>query len=41
MLLSPVQARNPAMTRIQIERKLRDNLGVNTVIWLRQRHCRR
>src|SRR5213078_3689629 len=30
-LLSPVQARNPDMTRIQIERKLRDNLGVNTV----------
>ena len=34
-LLSPVQARNPAMTRVQIERKLRDHLGASRVIWLR------
>ena len=34
-LLSPVQARNPAMSRVQIERKLRAYLGVTRVIWLR------
>ncbi len=34
-LLSPVQARNPGMSRAAIERKLRDYLGVNRVIWLR------
>jgi agmatine deiminase len=34
-LLSPVQARNPGMTRRDIERKLRDFLGADRVIWLR------
>ncbi len=34
-LLSPVQARNPGMSRVAIERKLRDYLGVRKVIWLR------
>jgi len=34
-LLSPVQARNPGMSRAQIERMLRDYLGVRQVIWLR------
>ncbi len=34
-LLSPVQARNPGMSRGQIERKLRAHLGVTRVIWLR------
>ena len=33
-LLSPVQARNPEMTRVQIERKLRDHLGASRIIWL-------
>jgi len=34
-LLSPVQARNPGMTRQQIERNLHQYLGVQRVIWLR------
>ena len=34
-LLSPVQARNPGMPRKEIERALREYLGVRKVIWLR------
>ena len=34
-LLSPVQARNPGMTRAEIEEALHDYLGVERVIWLR------
>ncbi|MGA2740026.1 MAG: agmatine deiminase family protein [Bryobacteraceae bacterium] len=34
-LLSPVQARNPQLTRRQIEKALRDYLGARKVIWLR------
>jgi agmatine deiminase len=34
-LLSPIQARNPELTRPQIERALRDYLGVRKIIWLR------
>jgi agmatine deiminase len=34
-LLSPVQARNPGMTREQIETVLRDYLGATNVLWLR------
>jgi len=34
-LLSPVQARNPGMSRAEIERRLRDYLGATRVIWLR------
>ena len=33
-LLSPVQARNPQLTRRQIETALRDYLGARQVIWL-------
>jgi agmatine deiminase len=33
-LLSPVQARNPQLTRSEIERALRDYLGARQVIWL-------
>jgi agmatine deiminase len=33
-LLSPVQARNPGVGRVEIERKLRDYLGATRVIWL-------
>jgi agmatine deiminase len=33
-LLSPVQARNPGLSREQIERALRDYLGAKTVVWL-------
>jgi agmatine deiminase len=33
-LLSPVQARNPQLTRREIETALRDYLGVRQVIWL-------
>jgi agmatine deiminase len=33
-LLSPVQARNPGMSRAAIERSLRQYLGVKQVIWL-------
>lgn len=34
-LLSPVQARNPGLGRREIERALRNYLGVRRVIWLR------
>lgn len=34
-LLSPVQARNPQLTRREIETALRDYLGVRQVTWLR------
>ncbi len=34
-LLSPVQARNPDMTREQIEARLGEYLGVSRVLWLR------
>jgi agmatine deiminase len=34
-LLSPVQARNPGLGRVQIERALREYLGVRKAIWLR------
>jgi agmatine deiminase len=34
-LLSPVQARNPGMTRKQVERMMKDYLGVRRVVWLR------
>ena len=34
-LLSPVQARNPSMSRAQIEHMLREHLGAQRVIWLR------
>jgi agmatine deiminase len=33
-LLSPVQARNPGLTREELERVLGDYLGVTTVLWL-------
>ncbi|HEY9142185.1 MAG TPA: agmatine deiminase family protein [Bryobacteraceae bacterium] len=33
-LLSPVQARNPGMSRARVEQKLRAHLGVTRVIWL-------
>jgi agmatine deiminase len=35
-LLSPVQARNPGMSRREIERHFRDYLGIARVIWLKQ-----
>ena len=35
-LLSDVQARNPGMKRKEIERSLRDYLGIERVIWLRK-----
>jgi agmatine deiminase len=34
-LLSPVQARNPGMSRAEIENRLRGYLGAKRVIWLR------
>ena len=34
-LLSPVQARNPGMSRTEIERMMRDYLAVKHVIWLK------
>ena len=34
-LLSDVQARNPGMSRAEIEGRLRDYLGITRVIWLR------
>jgi agmatine deiminase len=34
-LLSEVQARNPGMTRSDIERRLRDYLGAERIVWLR------
>jgi agmatine deiminase len=33
-LLSPIQARNPGITRRQIERAFRDYLGITRTIWL-------
>ncbi len=33
-LLSPIQARNPDLTREQIESALGDNLGIERVLWL-------
>ena len=33
-LLSPVQARNPGVSMVQIERALRDYLGVDRILWL-------
>jgi agmatine deiminase len=33
-LLSPIQARNPALSRDQLESRLRDYLGVDRVLWL-------
>jgi agmatine deiminase len=34
-LLSPIQARNPGVPRVEIERAMRDYLGIDRVIWLR------
>ena len=34
-LLSPIQARNPDLSREEIERRLRDYLGAGRVIWLK------
>ena len=34
-LLSPIQARNPDLTRAETERALRDYLGIGRFIWLR------
>src|SRR5207342_3976163 len=34
-LLSPIQARNPDLSREEIERRLRDYLGAERVIWLK------
>jgi agmatine deiminase len=34
-LLSPVQARNPGMSRAEMEAKFREYLGVTCVVWLR------
>jgi agmatine deiminase len=34
-LLSDVQARNPELTRADVERRLRDYLGADRIIWLR------
>src|SRR5215471_4595144 len=34
-LLSPIQTRNPGISRAAIERQFREYLGVNQVIWLR------
>jgi agmatine deiminase len=34
-LLSPVQARNPDLSRTEIERRLRDYLGAERVMWLK------
>src|SRR5262249_8573489 len=33
-LLSPVQARNPGMSKAEVEATLRDHLGVSKVLWL-------
>lgn len=35
-LLSPIQARNPHLTRTEIEAALHDFLGANRVIWLKE-----
>lgn len=34
-LLSPIQARNPHLTREQVEQALSDHLGIDRVLWLR------
>lgn len=34
-LLSPVQARNPGLTRAEVEQALRDSLGVERIVWLK------
>jgi agmatine deiminase len=34
-LLSPVQARNPGLTRKQIEQAMKDYLGARRIVWLR------
>lgn len=34
-LLSPVQARNPGLSRAQVERRLRRYLGVERIVWLK------
>ncbi len=34
-LLSPIQARNPHLTRAEIERRLADYLGITRVVWLK------
>jgi agmatine deiminase len=34
-LLSPVQARNPGLSRAEIERRLRQHLGVQRIVWLK------
>ena len=34
-LLSPIQARNPLLTRVEIEEAMREYLGVNRIIWLK------
>jgi agmatine deiminase len=33
-LLSPIQARNPKLTRAQIEQTLKENLGLRKILWL-------
>ena len=35
-LLSPIQARNPNLSRVQLESQLRDYLGIEKVLWLNQ-----
>ena len=35
-LLSPIQARNPNLSREQLESQLRDYLGIEQVLWLNQ-----
>jgi agmatine deiminase len=34
-LLSPIQARNPHLTRSEVEKALQDYLGVETILWLK------
>ena len=34
-LLSPIQARNPELSREQVETAISDNLGIDRVLWLR------
>ncbi len=34
-LLSPIQARNPHLTRVEIEERLRSHLGISEFIWLK------
>jgi agmatine deiminase len=40
-LLSPIQARNPDLSRAEIEGRLRDYLGAERVIWLKNWDRRR